>query len=59
MNPAVTLFFSKVRCLKPSPARVERLRLWESPWLFIQRLTNIPIIIYYGDYIPRKPIDNP
>jgi hypothetical protein len=23
------------------------------------KLTRIPIIIYYGDFIPEKPIDNP
>ncbi len=23
------------------------------------RLTRVPIVIYYGDYIPREPTDNP
>jgi hypothetical protein len=24
-----------------------------------KKLTRIPIVIYYGDYIPEKPMDNP
>lgn len=24
-----------------------------------QKLTNIPIVMYYGDYIPDQPVENP
>lgn len=29
------------------------------PMAEFKRLTEIPIIIYYGDYIPEKPVQNP
>ena len=35
------------------------LQLLKCHYLIFVELTKIPIIIYYGDFIPEEPMDNP
>ncbi len=43
----------------PIPMAGGTLTAFEVPLSDFMKLTKIPIIIYYGDNIPDKPMDNP
>jgi hypothetical protein len=43
----------------PIPMTDGTLTAFEVPLSDFMKLTKIPIIIYYGDFIPDKPMDNP
>ena len=59
MSREVVLCFPKEKCPHPIPMAGGTLAAVKVPLSDFMKLTKIPIIIYYGDNIPDKPMANP
>ncbi|MCK7461476.1 MAG: hypothetical protein MZU84_05150 [Sphingobacterium sp.] len=59
MNPEAAFYFPKVKYPQPIPMAGGTLAASGVPLSDFMKLTKIPVIIYYGDFIPEKPMDNP
>ena len=58
-EPGSNFVFPEGEVPEPMPYVGGTLSAREVPMADFQRLTKIPIIIYYGDYIPEEPVENP
>ncbi len=58
-EPGSGFVFPENEIPAPMPSSGGTLTAVGIPMAAFQRLTTIPIIIYYGDNIPAKPMDNP
>jgi hypothetical protein len=58
-EPGSGFLFPKGEVPAPIPMADGTLVAFEVPLSDFMKLTKIPIVIYYGDFIPEKPMDNP
>ncbi len=58
-EPGSGFLFPEGEVPAPIPMAGGTLTAFGVPMSDFMKLTKIPIIIYYGDFIPEKPIDNP
>ncbi|MEW6651504.1 MAG: alpha/beta fold hydrolase [Chloroflexota bacterium] len=58
-EPGSNFVFPEGEVPAPKPSSGGTLEGVGIPLADFMKLTRIPIVIYYGDYIPEKPIDNP
>lgn len=58
-EPGSGFLFPEGEVPEPMPSAGGVLEAVGIPMSDFQKLTKIPIIIYYGDFIPEKPMDNP
>ncbi|MDT0647626.1 alpha/beta fold hydrolase [Zunongwangia sp. F260] len=58
-EPGSNFVFPKAELPEPKPYLGGELSAREVPMAEFKKLTKIPIIIYYGDYIPEEPVQNP
>jgi pimeloyl-ACP methyl ester carboxylesterase len=58
-EPGSGFVFPEGEVPAPIPMAGGALTAFGVPLSDFMKLTKIPIIIYYGDFIPEKPIDNP
>ncbi len=58
-EPGGGFLFPEVEVPEPLPSSVGVLTAIGVPVAEFTKLTKIPIIIFYGDFIPEKPSDNP
>jgi len=58
-EPGSGFLFPEGEVAAPIPMAGGTLTAFGVPLSDFMKLTRIPIVIYYGDFIPEKPIDNP
>ena len=58
-EPGSGFLFPEGEVPAPIPMAGGTLAAFGVPLSDFMKLTKIPIVIYYGDFIPEKPIDNP
>lgn len=58
-EPGSGFIFPENEVPAPMPSTGGTLKAAGIPMTAFQKLTKIPIIIFYGDYIPAKSVDNP
>jgi len=58
-EPGSGFLFPEGEVPNPMPSSGGTLSATGIPLSQFQKLTKIPIVIYYGDYIPQKPVPNP
>jgi len=58
-EPGSGFLFPEGEVPAPIPMAGGTLAAFGVPLSDFMKLTRIPIVIYYGDFIPEKPIDNP
>lgn len=58
-EPGSNFVFPEGEVPDPKPSSGGTLEAVGIPMSDFKKLTRIPIIIYYGDYIPDEPVDNP
>lgn len=58
-EPGSNFIFPSGEAPQPKPSSAGPLTAVEVPLEQFKRLTEIPIVIYYGDYIPEQPDENP
>lgn len=58
-EPGSGFLFPEGEVPDPIPSAGGTLNATGIPLSQFQRLTRMPIVIYYGDYIPSKPVPNP
>jgi hypothetical protein len=58
-EPGSGFIFPEGEVPPPMPSSGGTLKAESVPLVDFMKLTKIPIIIYYGDNIPAKPMDNP
>lgn len=58
-EPGSGFIFPEGEVPEPKPSSSGALEAIGVPLTDFIRLTRIPIVIYYGDYIPEEPIENP
>ena len=58
-EPGSNFLFPEGEVPEPIAFAGGRLRAVGAPMSEFMQLTKIPIIIYYGDYIPAEPVENP
>jgi len=58
-EPGSGFVFPEGEVPAPIPMAGGTLTAFPVPLSDFMKLTKIPVIIYYGDFIPEKPIDNP
>ena len=58
-EPGSNFVFPEGSVPEPIPYVGGTLRAIGAPMEDFQKLTQIPIVIYYGDYIPTEPVENP
>jgi hypothetical protein len=58
-EPGCNFVFPEGEVPPPKPSSGGTLEAVGIPLSDFMKLTKIPIVIYYGDYIPEKPLENP